>query len=106
MSVAVTVRYFGPAKDLADGKSVEVLEVITATATATTSADDDNVKPMVLVNQVIEAMKQSHGSQLAELVQQQCGVVVNLDYVEQPEWAVKQVGLDDEVLVVPPVSSG
>lgn len=81
-----------------------------AAATSFTGRQHDFLPAPMSVNKLFDALEEKYAG-IKEKVLVSCAVTVNLDYVDLDEEAEKGegglvIGEDDEVGIIPPVSSG
>lgn len=96
--IKITVEYFGPAKTFTDENSRDIFSFSDAT---------------ISLNDILIRIGEKYSLEFTNYIIEACGLVLNEDYLEldrnmelQQFGKTLQLNNDDELIIVPPVSSG
>lgn len=97
--VLITIEYFGPAKKFTSGKSTEGLELKDKSGTT--------------LNSVLTILSEKYSKEFVDFIIKDCGIALNEEYLTidregSMESITSKIKLfdGDDIVIVPPVSSG
>lgn len=83
----VKLEYFGPSKDF-------------------TLKESESVKSISTLIDLYQYLGRSYSTDFEQYVQENCGITLNFEYIDQESPEKIRFEEDDEICIIPPVSSG
>ncbi|ONH66597.1 Molybdopterin synthase sulfur carrier subunit [Cyberlindnera fabianii] len=83
----VSVRYYGPSADF-------------------TTKTEEKLTSIKTISALVQHFETEYSVNFADYVRNNCGICVNLEYIDLNEDSEMTLSEEDEVAIIPPVSSG